>query len=84
MTAAAYFAATFLAAYLVNRRKIAVGSTVFVVLFVAHAVTPYLALVSFGSRWYLSPYFLLFAVIPATAGLVLAILTHRRGPRVLA
>jgi len=78
--AAAYLGATFIATYFAKRRKIVIGSTVFGVLFAAHAVTPYLALISFGKSWYLNQYALLFAVIPAASGMVFAVFARRAGP----
>jgi hypothetical protein len=79
--ATAYFLAPFLAALVADRKRIVSGLVAFVALFVAHAWTPYLSLMFFGERWYQGIHTLLFAVLPAVAGLVLVLLLRYRKVR---
>jgi MFS family permease len=79
--ATAYFLAPFLAALVADRKRIVSGLVAFVALFVAHAWTPYLSLMFFGERWYQGIHTLFFAVLPAVAGLVLALLLRYRKVR---
>ena len=76
--AAAYFGSSFVAAFFAERRKVAVGFIAFVALFLGHALAPYLAIISFGKRWYLNEYTLLFAVIPAMMGVAVAVVARRK------
>jgi hypothetical protein len=77
--AAAYFASSFVAALLANRHKIMSGLAALVGLFVAHAWTPYFSLMFFGERWYQNKYALLFAGVPALAGVLVGVLVRRKG-----
>jgi len=76
--AAAYLSCSFVATFLAERWKVAVGLIAFAVLFFGHALVPDLAIVSFGKRWYLNEHTLLFAIIPAMAGVAAAILARRK------
>jgi hypothetical protein len=76
--ATAYFAASFLAAFLAARRKAAAGLAAFAALLLGHAFVPDLSLISFGKRWYLDEHTLLFAVIPAMIGGAAAMLAAGR------
>lgn len=74
---AAYFFCSFVAAFFTRRWQATVAFIAFTVLFVGHALLPHLAIISFGKRWYLAVYVLLFAVLPAIIGAVAAILARR-------
>jgi hypothetical protein len=76
--AAAYVGCSFVATFFAARRPLAAGVIAFGVLFLGHALAPDLAIISFGKRWYLNAYTLLFAVIPAMIGVAAALLARRQ------
>jgi hypothetical protein len=78
IVAAAYFGCACVASFLAARWQLAVAISAFAVLFLGHAVLPDLAIISFGKRWYLNAYTLLFAVIPATLGMAAALIARRQ------
>jgi hypothetical protein len=78
IVAAAYFGCACVASFFATRRQVAVAVIAFAVLFLGHTVLPDLAIISFGKRWYLNAYTLLFAVIPATLGVAAALIARRQ------
>jgi hypothetical protein len=78
IVAAAYFGCAFVASFVAARWQVAVAITAFALLFLGHALVPDLAIISFGKRWYLNAYTLLFAVIPATLGVAAALVARRQ------
>jgi hypothetical protein len=78
IVAAAYFGCAFVASFLAARWQVTAGVIAFAVLFLGHALVPDLAIISFGKRWHLNAYTLLFAVIPATLGVAAALIARRR------
>jgi hypothetical protein len=78
IVAAAYFGCACIASFFAARGQLAVAISAFAVLFLGHAALPDLAIISFGKRWYLNAYTLLFAVIPATLGVAAALIARRQ------
>jgi hypothetical protein len=76
--AATYFASSFVATFFAKRGKAPAGLFAFAALFLGHAFLPDLAIISFGKRWYLNEHALLSAVIPAMAGVAVAMLAVQR------